>query len=288
MLRLFMPIAAAAALVGAALPAAAADIYEPPVIETPPPEVVYRDTSYGGWYIRGDIDFHKSKIKEIEFITYGADVDCCGDPVAIPGTGSFNSAALRGAMSLGAGVGYQISDHFRADLTADYWFKSKFNGSTPGPTTNSTDTSAYQALLLLANAYVDLGTYHRITPYVGAGIGGAYIKWDELRNQFPGVDDRHRGAKGMRFAWAVMAGASYCLTNRLSADVGYRYSRISGGRMFEYVDSSAGGPGAGPGFHSAIGTHEVRGGLRYSFSDNNCAPTEVAYEPEPISVPIYK
>jgi len=28
-------------------------------------------------------------------------------------------------------------------------------------------------MLLLANAYVDIGTWHGVTPYVGAGIGGA-------------------------------------------------------------------------------------------------------------------
>lgn len=288
MLKLLMPIAAGAAvLAGATWAASAADLYEPPIVEAPPPQIIYNDKSYGGWYIRGDVDYHQSRVGDIDYITYGTDVDCCGDPVAVPGMGSFNSAKLRGAMSLGAGVGYQVNSYFRTDLTADYWFKSKFEGSTPGVTVDSTDSSAFSALLLLANAYVDLGTYHRITPYVGAGIGGAYVKWDELRNQFPGVDDRHPGAKGMRFAWAVMAGASYCLTSNLSADLGYRYSRISGGKMFDYVDSSAGGPGAGPGFHSAIDTHEVRGGLRYSFGGNSCSEPEIAYEEPPI-VPIYK
>ena len=38
------------------------------------------------------------------------------------------------------------------------------------------------ALLLLANAYVDIGTWHGVTPYVGAGIGGAHIKWDTVHD----------------------------------------------------------------------------------------------------------
>jgi opacity protein-like surface antigen len=119
---------------------------------------------------------------------------------------------------------------------------------------------------------------------VGAGIGGAYVRWDDLHNSFPGVDDRHAGGKGWRFAYALMAGASYCLTDKLDLDVGYRFSHINGGKMFSYADSSAGGPGAGPGFDRGMNTHEVRGGLRYSFGgSNNCSqPETVAYEPEPL------
>ena len=40
---------------------------------------------FGGWYIRGDIDYHWSDFEGADFITYG--VDCCGLPV--PGTNSF-------------------------------------------------------------------------------------------------------------------------------------------------------------------------------------------------------
>ena len=30
-----------------------------------------------------------------------------------------------------------------------------------------------------------------------------------------------------------MAGTAYCLTDNLKLDVGYRYSHVNGGRMFE-------------------------------------------------------
>ena len=61
-------------------------------------------------------------------------------------------------------------------------------------------------------------------------------------------------------ATSLMAGASYCVTDRVKLDVGYRYSHIQGGRMFEFDASSA-----GPGFDHGFDTHEVRGGLRYQF-----------------------
>jgi opacity protein-like surface antigen len=277
---------AALAGVAAALvfPAAAADIQEPPpVIEAPEPAPVYEaPAEVGGWYIRGDIDYHWSDVDDIEYITYGA-----------PGeTNEFTVAELKGAMSLGAGVGYQINNYFRTDLTADYWFKAKFRGSTtgvgapcaPAAICISDDRSSFSALLLLANAYVDLGTYHGITPYIGAGIGGAYVKWDKLRNTAGGITFEHEGSKGWRFAYAAMAGASYCLTRNVKLDAGYRFSRIEGGRMFEFAS------GAGPGFDDGINTHEVRAGLRYQFGggSSDCGPAEqVAYDPPPVE-PVYK
>jgi opacity protein-like surface antigen len=49
-------------------------------------------------------------------------------------------------------------------------------------TCTSTDLSSLTAWTLMANAYVDLGTYGYFTPYVGGGIGGTYVKWKDLSN----------------------------------------------------------------------------------------------------------
>ncbi|MET3581106.1 opacity protein-like surface antigen [Mesorhizobium robiniae] len=262
------------ATAGLAAPALAAD-YIPPVEELPPPPVV-ESVDFGGWYIRGDIGYHKSKFRGADYITYGVDPCAPCGPEPVPGSNSFDFGKMKGAFSLGGGVGYQVNQYFRTDLTVDYWFKSKFNGQTSDLTSVSVDTSSATTLLLLANAYADLGTWHGITPYVGAGIGGAHVKWDNLRNTIDGVDTFHKGSKNWRFAYALMAGASYCLTNNVILDAGYRFSHIDGGRMFELN-------GAGPGFDKGFNTHEVRGGLRYQFGNSGCAePQAVAYEPEPI------
>ena len=272
--KALIALAATGALAG---PALAAD-YVPPVEELPPPPPpVVQEMQFGGWYIRGDLDYHKSSWRGADYITYGVD-DCdpCG-PAPVPGSKSFDTGRLKGAFSLGGGVGYKINDHFRTDLTADYWFKSSFRGSTSDLTTSSIDRSSMSTFLLLANAYADLGTWNRVTPYVGAGIGGAYVKWDNLRNDIGGDETIHRGSKNWRFAYALMAGASYCLTSNLDLDVGYRFTHINGGRMFELN-------GAGPGFDKGFNTHEVRAGLRYSFGETRKGcdePVPVAYEPPP-------
>ncbi|RUU88442.1 MAG: porin family protein [Mesorhizobium sp.] len=264
---------------GLAGPLFAADLPEPMVEEAPPQAIYEQPVEVGGWYIRGDIGYHKSKVGDIDYITYGAEPCPCGPPVGVAGSKSFDYGKLKGGFSLGAGVGYKINDRFRTDLTADYWFKSNFNGGTSDATTTSTEVSKMSALLLLANAYVDIGTWHGITPYVGAGIGGARVKWDTVYD--PNTTETNPGASNWRFAYAVMAGASYCLTDKVILDAGYRFSHIQGGRMFEFDTSSA-----GPGFDHGFNTHEVRGGLRYQFGGSNgCAAPVVAYQPEP--EPIY-
>lgn len=287
MLKLAMPIMFGAVMLAGA--ASAADLYQPPVVETPPP-VYYQPEptpSFGGWYIRGDLDYHFLGFRGADYITYGC--PACGPT---PGTDTFDSGVLRSTFSAGAGIGYQVNRHFRVDLTGDYLFGSGFTGSTSGafcggggPCT-SVDQSTFSALLLLANAYAELGTWHGVTPYVGAGLGGARVSWGDLVNTTT-TTSIHPGVTSWRFAWAVMAGASYCMTDKLKLDVGYRYSRINGGRMFEWGPAGA-AIGAGPGFDHGIDVHEARAGLRYSFGgDPNCAPPEpVAYEPQ--ALPVYK
>ena len=75
-----------------------------------------------------------------------------------------------------------------------------------------------------------------------------------------------------------MAGTSYCLTDNLKLDVGYRFSHINGGRMFEYGAVGA-DFGAGPGFDDGFNVHEARAGLRYQFGgDTDCGAPVVAYQ----------
>ncbi|TGS90044.1 porin family protein, partial [Mesorhizobium sp. M8A.F.Ca.ET.213.01.1.1] len=90
------------------------DLAQPPVVEAAPPPVTYEQpVDVGCWYIRGDIDYHWSRFGGGDYITYGA-------APQIPG--SFDSGKLKGAFSAGAGVGYQINQHFRTDLTGDWMF----------------------------------------------------------------------------------------------------------------------------------------------------------------------
>ena len=257
-----LSIVGAVALLASAWSAQAADIPEPPVIELPPIE------KFGGWYLRGDIAY--------------AHVDA-GSVLYFQGptrTGIFNTREIDETWMFGAGVGYQINDWFRVDWTANYYGESNFTGAsgisvpcsdgTVGAICSYSDNSTFQATTLLANAYFDLGNYHGFTPYLGAGIGGAYVNWGDINNTernvggaVPAVlaNDIHSGVSEWRFAYGLHAGASYDLTSNLKVDAGYSYVNINGGGMFGFGATS--GLVGTQGYHADIEIHTFRLGLRY-------------------------
>ncbi|MCF3638381.1 porin family protein [Rhizobium sp. TRM95111] len=270
------------AVLAAATAAEAADVYQPEVIQAPAIEqpVV---AAASGWYLRGDIGWGYNDLRGAHFYQ-GSNAN----------RRSFDSADLKSSFSLGGGVGYQINNYLRTDVTLDYMFNADFEGSTSGgcgvaADCVSTDRSSLSALSLLANAYVDIGTYGIVTPYVGAGIGGTYVKWDDLENTSCENGDptncdptvTHKGKRNWRFTYALMAGASVDLACNLKADAGYRFRHVTGGNMFGYAMN--GGPGSDKGFY----THEARLGLRYMLD----ACQEATYMPPadiPVQQPVYK
>ena len=207
---------------------------------------------------------------------------------------------LSNGYSVGGGIGYDTGNYLRVDLTADYFAKTNFKGSTSGTCTPSgggaqiacttTDTASYSAISLMANAYIDLGKYNGFTPYVGAGIGGTHVTWGQLSNTFDqpvtNPNELHPGSKEWRYTYALMAGASYDVSDCVAVDAGYRFRKVAGGHMFGI--GNGGGTGlssTGGGKDKGISTHEVRVGARYKFG--GCGSSHVPdYQPE--YQPVYK
>src|SRR5205823_248027 len=83
--------------------------------------------------------------------------------------GGFDSAPF-----YGAGVGYQWNSWFRTDVTGEYRGKASFHALdryfNAGYFTNDYSASKSEWVALV-NAYIDLGTWWSITPYIGAGVG---------------------------------------------------------------------------------------------------------------------
>ncbi|AYD02056.1 outer membrane protein [Neorhizobium sp. NCHU2750] len=272
--RIAAALAAAMLSVGVAH---SADLVEPqPAPLQDAPEITVQQSS--GWYLRGDTGYSFNRIRGAEYFQ-GSNSNLV----------DFSHTDLKDSFILGGGVGYQINNYLRTDLTFDYLGKSDFKGGTSGycgtVACTSDDRANMKAYTLMANAYVDLGTYGYFTPYVGAGIGGSYVKWSKLHNTIcddpsvPGCyTTDHDGKSKWRLSYAFMAGTSIDITCNLKADIGYRYRRILGGDMFGYEEN--GGPGRDKGFAS----HEARIGARYTFGG---CQTPVAYEPPP-ALPVYK
>jgi opacity protein-like surface antigen len=122
-------------------------------IETPEPLPL----PVGGWYLRGDIGYRIHQA-----------------PNGVPGSSRLRDVGedLEDTGTIGIGVGYRFNDYFRMDGTLDYAFEdARGCGATcRADRSRIADLDAFAGLV---NAYVDLGTYGGLTPYVGGGVGAA-------------------------------------------------------------------------------------------------------------------
>lgn len=234
-------LAAAVAYTGSAT---AADLLvDPPVYEAP--EIVTQ--SSGGWYLRGDITYDFNEVQDPSYRNTAA---------WAVGRTAFTSHETGEAFDIGIGIGYQLNDYFRVDLTAEHVFEADFTATSGCPTTcAAVDTSSFTTTKLLGNAYVDMGKFSGFTPYVGAGLGGAYVQWSDLVGA-----GNEPGNSEWRFAWALHAGVSYDIAESLKLDVGYSYSHIHGGTPFD-----SGGTTPNLFFDEGISSHVLRAGVRYTF-----------------------
>jgi opacity protein-like surface antigen len=220
-------IAALATVLASAVSRAADMPRLPPPSPLPPPPAT--KWSYSGWYVRGDLGSRWGLV---------GGVDAAGAPAS--------DSKLGSAAIAGAGIGLKTS-FVRADITADYAFPAKYTGTVATPD----DTHAkIQSINILANGYLDLGTWYSLTPYVGAGAGMAMVKVTDV----PGASsDNSR----WNFAWAGMAGVAWTVAPNLQMDFGYRYLNVG----------KAESGGATPITFDNVASHEVRVGLRWSFED---------------------
>ena len=140
----------------------------------------------------------------------------------------------------GLGVGYKFNDWFRADVTGEYRGKANFHGSDNVTFTGGQGVDNYSGSksewVFMANAYVDLGTWWCLTPYVGAGIGTANIKISGFRddgfNIIGGLNNSPPTPPTPRNGISpgpVHAGLTYKVTQSMSIDLGYRYIDMGSG-----------------------------------------------------------
>lgn len=258
----------AALLLGTASVASAADMMNAP----PPPPVPAAAPMGGdsGLYLRGDVGLGLYDHSTIVSLP----------PLA--GLSTVNSS-INGAVVAGVGVGYQVNSFLRGDLTGEYRFRANHRHmdafALPAPGSNLT-TGSIAGFVGLANAYVDLGTWNRITPFLGAGIGAASMTMGATRDTGYGSAAGSFGygaAKTTtRLAWALHAGLGYDLGGNWKAEAAYRYLHIGNLNGGTVTCTPACAP------YSVqvkdLSSHDLRFGFRYTFAD--AAP--MAYAPGPL------
>ncbi len=153
---------AAAATLGANA-ALAADYAPPPPppVYAPPPQPCCNN-----WYLRGYVGAGITSGDDAEFIQNSANSS----------NFAFDSTSYADQMFIGGGFGYAVNNWLRIEATAEYRAKSRvyaFGHYTSG---GDFAIDEYQGNLsswvLLANAFIDLGTWDCFTPFIGAGVGG--------------------------------------------------------------------------------------------------------------------
>jgi opacity protein-like surface antigen len=273
----YLLAAGAASLLSSAALAADMAIAPPPTSYAPPPV-----EDFGGWYLRGDIGFSNQNVKNVLDTNSAA-----YNNVAVSQTSSFGSAGI-----YGGGVGYQVNNWFRADVTGEYRGKSNFTGldviTGTGPAAGFVGTDAYTAtkseLLFLANAYVDLGTWWCVTPFIGAGIGTARVSIGDFTDtgDFINGGQKHSfnyagQASQWNFAWAVHAGLAYKVSPGLTLELAYSYVNLGNGltgptSSFDQVTNTTHAPFS----YNSITSNDVKLGLRWELN------TPQVYAPPPL------
>lgn len=143
---------------------------------------------------------------------------------------------------------YGFSQTFKADFTDA---ETRAEG---GSAKMKGDIDTY-----MLNAYYDIDTGTKFTPYVGAGIGIAHIK-AQGNVDFNGVRSSDFSKSKNNFAWQIGAGASYAVNDKVSIDAGYRYTdagNVKGTASFTGDDK--------PSIKTKTDMHEILLGARYAF-----------------------
>jgi len=167
---------------------------------------------------------------------------------------------LGNSVTLEAGVGYQLPYNLRAELVAGYrpGYAIRSRESVGG--VNITADADLRSWTVMANAYYDISTGTKLTPYVGAGAGVAFNRLNTVTYRVGGGEITEGGKSKTNFAWALMAGVAYSAASNIKVDFGYRY--LDAGK-FETSGSTS--VGAVDKVTGDVRAHEVKIGLRYQF-----------------------
>ena len=253
-------VAGAASFVSAAALAADLPIAAPAIYASP--------ADFGGWYLRGDIGMTNQSMERIDSNT----------AAQFPGVTQlglgFDSSPL-----FGLGVGYQFNNWFRADVTTQYRGNANLHGANGlifSPTAFQQDNyfGSKSEVLVLANAYVDLGTWWSVTPFIGAGVGASYNRLSNFRDENVQINSgvtmgsvaNFADNGTWNFAWAVHAGLAYRVTPSVTLELAYSYVDLGSARPgnFTLFDGTT-GPSSN--VLRNLTSHDLTLGVRWDLDD---------------------
>jgi opacity protein-like surface antigen len=239
-----------------------------PSIAAPPAYAPPQVEDFGGWYLRGDIGFSNQRVRRLN------NVLDANNTSSVQNLG-FNTAGI-----FGLGVGYKVNNWFRVDVTGEYRGNSQFFGtdriSFPGGVGTETYHATKSEWVVLANAYVDLGTWWYITPFIGAGVGGARVGIANFTDQ--GIANNGAGAlPGLVFgdnlskwnlAWAIHAGLAYKVSPNFTVELAYRYLDMGDGLTGDLSAFDGANNVVNPTTFKNITSHDLKLGVRWNLDSS--------------------
>jgi opacity protein-like surface antigen len=274
-----LALAGAAAAISTA--AVAADF--PPALPAVPP-VVQVPATESGWYLRGDVGVGVQRFQKFDHFQTNPNY-------VWPASWQIVQKSTDDSAFIDFGVGYQYNNWLRFDVTGEHRASAKFKvvGSyhefCPG---NATCFDQYDgshaAEVFMLNAYLDLGTWWCLTPFVGAGVGGAWNSVTTLTDlglvntQAPGFGLAPGDSSNWNFAWQTQAGLAYNVSSNLKLEMAVRYLNL-GSVKTPIVNCSATGctSPAGPAAYYTLNSFDAvdfKLGMRWLFT-----PEPPAYQP---------
>jgi opacity protein-like surface antigen len=270
------------ALIGATAllsPAANAADLPPPL---PPPMIQPVPVVTSGWYLRGDVGVGQKSFSDFQHHQT--------NPAFIwPASWRIDQKDMADTAFIGFGVGYAWNNWLRFDVTGEYRMKEAFRvtGSytefCPGGRCFDVYEGHHSNWLVLANAYVDLGTWWCITPFIGAGVGGSYNKISGFRDDGVSYSPLLNNSVAYfadngkwNLAWAAHAGLAYKVNPGFTVELAYSYMNLGDAAPgnFRLFDNSASGPTSIK--IKELTSHDVKLGVRW---DLNSPPV---YAPPPL------
>lgn len=169
-----------------------------------------------------------------------------------------NKSDMDGAFLGGVGLGYRMNDIVRIDGTVEYHAKNKMSARDQ----NFSNIRKYEgnasSIVLMANAYADLFTYHNVTPYIGAGIGASANRMNDFEVDV-GSDHYEASSKtNWDIAWAIHAGVGVKLSRNVILDIGYSYSDLGDANTGDFSKEATLKL-------DHLTSHDVKVGIRYAF-----------------------
>jgi opacity protein-like surface antigen len=225
----------------------------PPALPTQP---AYQSApaSDSGWYLRGDVGVGVQRFASFDHFQ-------TNPGFVWPASWTIVQKETDDTTFVDFGVGYQVNNWLRFDATGEYRSSAKFKAigsyhefcppAGGGATCFDQYDGSHSAEVFMLNAYLDLGTWWCLTPFVGAGVGGAWNSVTSVSDlgivniSSPGFGYSASDASNWNLAWSAQAGLAYNVSSNLKLELAVRYLNLGSIKTPIVNCSSAGCSGTG-------------------------------------------